>query len=219
MRRFLLIRIAGLDSGKQRDQTCLTSVQVHQDKKEFFVEGCKFWPLKTSYEVIETEIAKMHIKSQWSRIIVEVNAVGEHVYESMLRRYGLPVRPVTTVHKLSGDRVKKNPAQRLRRSMPKNEMVLFFLKMKKLHKIKFPINPDDNMKKLIKQLSVFSEKKTESGNITYSSPGLEHDDGVMSLLLALFEAKHLIEDDATHIIGTIPKRRSTIMEGISINDF
>ena len=205
--------------GNRRDQSCLTSIQIHQDKKEFFVEGCKFWPLKTAYETIEYDVAKMHIKYQWRRIIVEVNAVGEHVYESMLRNYGLPVRPVTTVHRLSGDRVKKNPAQRLRRSMPKNEMVLFFLKMKRLHKIKFPANPDENMKKLIKQLSIFSEKKTESGNITYSSPGLEHDDGVMSLLLAIFEAKNLIEDDTSHVIGTIPRRQETIMESISIHDF
>ena len=213
-----MIRIAGLDSGKKIDQSCLTSVQVHQDKKEIFVEACKFWPLKTDYEKIEEDIMILHSRFNFSTVIIEVNAVGEHVYES-LKNYGLPCKPVTTVHKLSGDRVKKNPSQRLRRSMPKNEMVLFFLKLKMQHKIKFPADPDENMKKLIKQISIFSSKTSESGNTIYASPGDSSDDGTMSLLLAIFEARHLIEDGGGHIVGTIPKRHQTIMEGITVNDF
>ena len=142
----------------------------------------------------------------------EVNNVGEHVYEVLLRNFGLPVRPVITVGKLSGDRIKKTPAQRLRRSMPKNEMVLFFLKLKKQHRILFPPDPSKDMTQLISQIAAFSEKKTESGNIQYSAPGSEHDDGVMALLMALFEARAMLEDSAPAVIGPAFLESKNIME-------
>ena len=199
-----MIKTAGLDSGKQKDQSCLVSLQVHS--REVFVEGCKFWPRGTDYQNIEDDVARLHLTHQWRRIMVEVNNVGEHVYEQLLRKYGLPVRPVTTVAKLSGDRIKKSTSQRLRRSMPKNEMVTFYLKLKKLHRVKFPAEPDRNMRQLEKQLTAFTEKKTEAGNITYAAPGSEHDDGVMALLMALFEAKPMLEESlGVHVGGGIPR--------------
>ena len=166
-----------------------------------FVEGCKFWPRRTDYEKIEHDVARLHLDFKWTRIICEVNNIGEHVYETMLRKYALPVRPVTTVHKLSGDRVKKSAKERLRRSMPKNEMVLFFLKLKKLHRIKFPSGPNADMKQLMHQIAAFAEKKTESGNVTYAAPGSEHDDGVLALLMALFEARNLLENASPAVVG------------------
>ena len=205
-----MIRIAGLDSGKQKDQSCLVSIQVNPILKEVFVEACKFWPRRTEYEKIEADIARIHITRQWRSIMVEVNNVGEHVYETLLRRYGLPVRPVTTIAKLSGDRVKKTTAQRLRRSMPKNEMVLLFLKLKKLHKVKFPKTPSKDMQQLITQLTAFSETKTKAGHVSYGGAGSSHDDGVMSLLMALFEAKPLLEqDNQVHVGGPVSHTRAS----------
>ena len=185
----------------------MVSVVINQEKNEIFVEGCKFWPRKTSYEKIETDMARLHQVHNWQKIMIEVNGIGEHVYETMRSRHGLPVFPVTTVHKLAGDRILKNKAQRLKRSMPKNEMVMNFLKLKKLHMVKFPKDLDSNMMQLSKQLTAFSEKTTDSGNTTYAAPGNEHDDGVMALLLCLFAALQYIKiTTPAHVGGTIPKR-------------
>ena len=128
----------------------------------------------------------------------------------MLRKWSLPVRPVTTVAKLSGDRMNKPKAQRLRRSMPKNEMVTYYIKLKMRHGILWPADPDDNMKQLIKQMSAFSEYRTESGNIRYAAPGASHDDGVLALLMALFEARPLLETGKpSHVVRAIPMPQST----------
>lgn len=215
-----MIRIGGLDSGKRRDQSCLVSVLAPTPQHEAFVEGVKFWPRGTEYQNIEDDVARFDIDHPFSRIMVEVNNVGEHVYEALLRRHGVAVRPVTTVAKLSGDRVKKSTASYLRRTMPKNEMVLYFLKLKKQHRVKFPAEPNQDMQQLIKQISAFSEKTTDAGNVRYGAPGSGHDDGVMALLMALFEARRLLEIPQTeHVGGPAFTGGRTIMETVTADDF
>ena len=78
------------------------------------------------------------------------------------------------------------------------------------------------MKQLIKQLVAFSEKKTKAGNITYAAPRQEHDDGVMALLMALFEGKPLLEQGVTtHVGGGIRgnQQQRLIINEVTKDDF
>jgi len=182
-----LIRLAGCDPGKTRDSFALVSLLVNPEENEIFIEFCKRW-LRVDYLNVEADIARMNQKALWNHIYVEQNNTGEHVIEVLRKKYGLPVKPITTVAKLT-DPKKHHKGK----TMSKNEMVGWFLKAKQSHIIQFPQdskNPD--MLEYIRQIAIFSEHKTEAGNVAYYAPGEEHDDLVMAGLVACYAARRYI---------------------------
>ena len=78
--------------------------------------------------------------------------------------------------------------------MPKNQMVLWLARMFQNNRIKFPKHSNKDIDELKRQISIFSEVITESGNVSYRAEGLEHDDTVMALMLACFIGRNFIKD-------------------------
>ena len=182
-----LVRICGCDPGKQRDSFALCSLVVDPSENTIFVEYAMRW-LRVDYLKVEEQIANLHKQAKWLNIYVEQNNTGEHVIEVLKKQYGMPVKAITTYGKMS-DTKKHHQVK----SMSKPEMVFWYLKAKQKHLVKFPRNSKNHhMKELERQISIFSEHKTDAGNAVYQAPGEEHDDLVMALLIACFAARKWI---------------------------
>ena len=181
------MRIAGIDSGKRRDSFAFVGIEIKDDN--IYVIGVKTW-LGRKYLEVENLIADIHAKQPFDYYVVEVNNTGEHVFEELKYRHRIPnVIPVFTTREVK-DQSKINTG----RVMPKNQMVLWLARMFQNNRIKFPKKSNKDIDELKRQISIFSEVITESGNASYRAEGNEHDDTVMALMLACFVARNFIKD-------------------------
>ena len=96
--------------------------------------------------------------------------------------------------------------------MDKIEMVQWMVKVKLNHQIEFPPNPTVQMQELESQMSIFTEHKTESGNIDYFAPGDEYDNLVKSLMIACFSVRNVIDAgiNIEHVGGGIQSNISPL---------
>ena len=74
------MRIAGIDSGKQRDSFAFVGTEIKND--DIYVLGVKTW-LGRKYIEVENLIANIHDTQPFDYYVVEVNNTGEHVYEEL----------------------------------------------------------------------------------------------------------------------------------------
>ena len=186
------MRIAGIDSGKLRDSFAFVGVEVKLNN--IYVLGVKTW-LGRNYLDVENLIANIHATKPFDFYSVEINNTGEHVYEELKYRHRIPnVIPVFTTREVK-DQSKINTG----RVMPKNQMVLWLTQMFQNNRIKFPKKSNKDIDELKRQISIFSEIITESGNVSYRAEGNEHDDTVMALMLACFIGRNFIKNiDGLH---------------------
>jgi len=56
------------------------------------------------------------------------------------------------------------------------------------------------MKELKRQISIFAEHRTESGQISYYAEGKEHDDLVMALMLACFVGRRFLRASPKRLV-------------------
>ena len=180
----------GLDPGKQVDSFALCGVEVKE--KKIFVLGAKRW-LGRAYLEVEREIHLIDAKNPFDYYVVERNNTGEHVIEVLRSNYSLPIVPVTTVSKGTDEKRIFNP-----KLMDKIDMVRYMLIMFRDGRIVFPREPKGEVLELMRQLSIFSEKKTETGKVSYQAEGSEHDDLVMALMLACFMARNFVDKGGTN---------------------
>ena len=180
------MRIAGIDSGKQRDSFAFVGIEIKND--DIHVLGVKTW-LGRKYLEVENLIANIHDTRPFDYYVVEVNNTGEHVYEELKYRHKIPnVIPVFTTANVKDQlKIAKGKA------MPKNQMVLYMARMFQNNRIKFPSKTNDHIEELKRQISNFAEHITEAGNASYYAEGTEHDDTVMALMLAIFIGRHYIK--------------------------
>ena len=171
--------ISSLDPGKQKDSFAMVKILVRE--KKIYVIGAKRW-VGREYIQVEEEIAQMHLTNPADLYVVENNNVGTHVYEVLLYQKHLPVIAVWTSKNI------KNPENH-RNTMDKNDMVQWMLAMKQSHKIIFSKKATMEIRELKRQLSIFAEKKSETGLVSYGAEGREHDDYVMALMFACFAAR------------------------------
>ena len=169
------IIIVGLDPGKQKDSFAMVRISIIE--KKIYVLGAKHW-LGKPYLQVEEDIAELHELHPANLYVVERNNVGDHVIE-VLQQKDLPIMGVTT----SKDIKNRN---KHRDTMDKNEMVLWMIATMQEGKIIFPAKDTAETAELKRQLSIFSERKTASGSVSYGAEGSEHDDYVMALMLACF---------------------------------
>ena len=180
------MRIAGIDSGKQRDSFAFVGIEIKNDN--IYVLGVKTW-IQRKYIEVENLIANIHNNKKFDFYVVEVNNTGEHVYEELKYRHKIPnVIPVFTTANVK-DQMKIARGK----VMPKNQMVLYMARMFQNNRIKFPSKTNDHIEELKRQISNFSEHITEAGNASYYAEGTEHDDTVMALMLAIFIGRHYIK--------------------------
>ena len=180
------MRIAGIDSGKQRDSFAFVGIEIKND--DIYVLGVKTW-IQRKYIEVENLIANIHDSKPFDYYVVEVNNTGEHVYEELKYRHKIPnVLPVFTTAS-----VKDQQKIATGKSMPKNQMVLYMSRMFQNNRIKFPKKTNKHIEELKRQISNFAEHITEAGNASYYAEGTEHDDTVMALMLAIFVGRHYIK--------------------------
>ena len=125
------MRIAGIDSGKQRDSFAFVGIEIKNDS--IYVLGVKTW-IGRKYIEVEELIAEIHEKKPFNFYVVEINNTGEHVYEELKYRHRIPnVLPTFTTAQVK-DQSKINTG----RVMPKNQMVIWMARMFQQNRIKFP---------------------------------------------------------------------------------
>ena len=180
------MKIAGIDSGKQRDSFAFVGIEIKND--DIHVLGVKTW-IQRKYIEVENLIANIHDTQPFDYYVVEVNNSGEHVYEELKYRHKIPnVIPVFTTASVK-DQIKIATGK----AMPKNQMVLYMARMFQNNRIKFPKKTNKHIEELKRQISNFAEHITEAGNASYYAEGTEHDDTVMALMLAIFIGRHYIK--------------------------
>jgi len=179
-------RVGGLDSGKFRDASALVAVEVDRIAREAYVKGAKQWKGR-NYLDMEREVAEIHQRKPFNLLAVEINSVGAHVIE-VLKVKRIPVAEVVTTKDIKDPKKRQDP-----RLLDKNEMVRQILHWQQENALLFPASPTPEIAELLRQLSIFSEFRTEgTGSYSYRAPGNEHDDLVMALMMALFVERHYI---------------------------
>jgi PBSX family phage terminase large subunit len=148
---------AGLDIGRANDYTVLTILNSKGEVVKIYRER------QNSWNIIVSEVVK-HLRDFNARCNVEVNGIGDPIYEQIRKQYS-NIEPFTTTNDS-----KQNIIEELILGLNEN-------------KIKLPsqeLNTD-----LYKELSVFTyEYSPKSRRVKYGAPNGFHDDMVMSLALA-----------------------------------
>jgi len=178
----MVTKVLGLDPGKQRDSFAL--VAVEEEGGKYLVKNAQRF-LGRDYLEVEKSIAELHKIARFSYIILELNNTGHHVLEVLRNQYHLPVLAVTTTADVKDEEKKRSHS-----IMDKNEMVRQMMHWFQDGTIIFPKNSNQELDELKRQLSIFSEIKTESGKVSYRAEGSEHDDLVMALMLCLHHLRH-----------------------------
>ena len=180
------MRIAGIDSGKQRDSFAFVGIEIKNN--DIYVLGVKTW-IQRRYIEVENLIENIHDTKPFDFYVVEVNNTGEHVYEELKYSHKIPnVIPVFTTATVK-DQMKIATGK----AMPKNQMVIYMARIFQDNRIKFPSKTNKHIEELKRQISNFAEHITEAGNASYYAEGTEHDDTVMALMLAIFIGRHYIK--------------------------
>lgn len=185
-------RIAGLDPGRQRDSFAMVGIEIH-NKRDIHIIGAQEWKY-TAYSTTEEQIeviSRTVVKRPFRHIVVETNNSGWHVVENLKKR-GLPILAVNTVGKVTD---KKKLA--LGKSMYKNDTVQWVQRViqnTEMNKpnvphLYFPKQQSEGTTRLWNQLPKFTRKINQSGGVSYSAQGTEHDDLVMALILACHIAR------------------------------
>ena len=180
------MRIAGIDSGKKKDSFAFVGIEIKNNN--IYVMGVKTW-LGRNYLEVENLIAEIHDSTPFNYYVVEINNTGEHVFEELKYRHKIPNVIPTFTARETKDQSKINTG----RVMPKNQMVVWMARMFQSNRIKFPKKSNKDIDELKRQISIFSEIITESGNVSYRAEGNEHDDTVMALMLACFIGRNFIK--------------------------
>lgn len=188
--------IAALDPGKMHDSFGFVVIRVDEDS--ITVRAAREWKGR-DYADVERTVAKYHLKHNFDHIVVvEQNNIGVHVIETLIRQYNLPIVAVFT-----SKNIKDNKKVMSAKTMDKNMMANYIATLMKHTdedgnpdpKLKFPKNGSKDMKELERQVAIFAEHRTESGNVSYHASGQEHDDLAMALMLAVHIGRYYIRRD------------------------
>lgn len=201
-------RIAGIDTGKQKDRTATVGVEI-PDRYNINIIGARQSPMKQSYEESEDEIENIHrslVKRPFDIIGVEVNNAGWAVFEALKSR-GMPVIPINTVGTIK-DRKKLREIL----SMDKTDTVHYAKRIIQQDRLWFPSHGLDSPGTIIlrNQMPKFTKKLTDGGKLTYSAQGREHDDMVMALLITIHIARKRIFG-RTSDIGIVARNYKPIL--------
>lgn len=181
------IRIAAVDTGRQKDRTATVGIEI-PDRWNINIIGARQAPAKQAYEESEEEIENIHrslVKRPFDVIGVETNNAGWHVYESLKSKY-LPVIPINTVGTIKDKKKLRDLV-----SMDKTDTVHYAKRLIQQDRVYFPSHGMDSPGTIAlkNQMPKFTKKLTEGGKLTYSAQGREHDDLVMALLICIHIAR------------------------------
>ena len=201
----MIIRRAAISHSKHRNAFGLIGIEADSESKRIRVKLARQWPRIKINETLPA-IAEIYSKVNWDTTYID-QLTGEHFIQSLKREHHVPVKVINTQKNL------KDPDDIERiKTMDKIEMVQWMVKVKLNHQIEFPPNPTVPMQELESQMSIFTEHKTESGNIDYFAPGDEYDNLVKSLMIACFSVRNVIDSgiNIEHVGGGITNNISSL---------
>ena len=178
-------KIGASDPGKQRDAWGFVGIEVNPPYMNII--GAQRWKGR-AYLSVEQKVALIHSKFNFDFQVIELNNSGLHAYEVLRYVKGLPIIGVTTAKDLKPDKIPKFDPKKFP-TLDKNDMVRWMLVEFELGHYLFPGVLTPELRELQIQLSGMVETKTESGTTRYAAEGQEHDDLVLSLLLASWLAR------------------------------
>lgn len=175
------MKILGCDPGKDSDPFFIVGVEVLNGK--IYIRAARYW-IHTDYSIVEEQIVRLYKRHNFDLIVVEKNAAGNPVADSLENRYELPIARVFTTNKLKEQKSD---------TMDKSVMVNWMVRASQIQGEKepvliFPESDNPYLKELIRQWRIFGEYHKDK----YEAPAGEHDDGVMALMLACFKAKNYL---------------------------
>jgi len=185
--------IGSADPGGLRDAFAFVLLKYDKTDNVIYVLGAKGWKFKSGqieYPEVEEYVANIFTQYNLDFMVIEKNASGVHVIQSMQRKFHMPIKSVTTSNNIKTDKV-----IRAGKTMDKTEMVGWINKKRLEGKIKFPRKKTPGILTLENQLNSFIKKATASRQITYSAEGEEHDDFVMAFMVNLFYIRRWIMKD------------------------
>lgn len=206
----MIVKRAAISHSKHRNMFGLIGIEADSEKKEIDVRLARQWPRDT-LNTIPAEIKKIHNKIVWDTTYTD-QLVGEHLIQSLKRDYNLNVQVINTQKNLKDpDDIEKV------KTMDKVEMVQWMLTIFQNNQINFPGNKSRHMNDLISQITLFTEHKTESGNIDYFAPGDEYDNLTKALMIACFSVRNLINKNISteHVGGGLTSAIKSPLTGIA----
>ena len=175
------LRLAAIIHSKHRNMFGLVGTEIDTEKKKAYVKLARQWS-RTKINEIPSEVSRIYQKIKWKTTYVD-QLTGQHFIQDLKSNH-VPVSVITTQKNL------KDPHDIERiKVMDKIEMVQLMLSLRQNHQVEFPPAPSKSMTELEEQFALFTEHKTEAGNIDYFAPGEELDSLVKALLINCFAAR------------------------------
>lgn len=184
------MKLAAIAHSKHRNMFGLVGIEVDPKLKKAYVKLAKQWS-RDQINKIPYEIGALYRNVQWGDTYID-QQTGQHFIQDLKREQKLRLKIITTQKNLKDPTELENL-----HVMDKIEMTQFMLTLRKNHQVEFPITPSKTMMALESQIAIFSEHKTEAGNIDYYAPGEELDNLTKALLICCFAARKQLR------IGTI----------------
>lgn len=199
----MIVKRAAISHSKYRNEFGVVGIEANSDAKKIRVKLARQWP-RTQINTIPEKIALLHSKVQWGQTYVD-QLTGEHFIQDLRRQHKMQINVINTNKNLK----EPDDIERVK-IMDKIEMVQWMVTVKQKRQIEFPERPTSYMKELESQMALFTEHKTESGNVDYFAPGDEFDNLTKALMIACFSVRKLIDagSDIEHIGGGIPNMPS-----------
>jgi len=190
------IKLAATAHSKHRNAIGLVGVEIDPKLKKVYVKLARQWS-RSMISEIPNEISKLYIKVKWGDTYID-QQTGQHFISDLKRIHHIPLKIISTQKNL------KDPDEIERiKIMDKIEMTQFMLSLRQNHQVEFPANPSDTMQELESQMPLYSEHKTEAGNVDYYAPGDEKDNLTKALLICCFAArKYLVFGDIETYVGS-----------------
>jgi hypothetical protein len=196
-----LLSLAAIAHSKHRNAIGLVGVEIDTELRQVYVKLARQWSRDMINE-IPYKIAKLFNQIRWGNTFID-QLTGQHFISELKREHHLPIRIINTQKNLK----EPDDIERIE-VMDKIEMTQFMVVLKKNHQVLFPDNPSKTMKELESQMAIYSEHKSEAGNIDYYAPGDEKDNLTKALLMNCFAARKYLQQgkDSGHVIGQVAQQ-------------
>lgn len=184
-----MTRLAAVAHSKHRNALGLVGIEINSEKRKISIRLAKEWS-REQINIIPDEIERIYRKVAWDYTYID-QLTGQHFIQTLKHEKNLSLKIINTQKNV------KNPETIEHATvMDKIEMMQFMVTLKLNHQLAFPMVPSATMKKLESQIALFTEHKTETGNLDYFAPGDEKDHLVKALLIACFGARKYIDGNS-----------------------
>lgn len=185
--------IVAFSHSKHRNAFGMIGIEIDEKKHVAYVRLAKQWD-RADINSIPNDVNQIYKKVQWTDTFAD-----QLIGQSLIRNIESKVEFI--MHRITTQKNLKDPEDIEKiRVMDQIEMTQLLLSLKQDHKIQFPPNPTSTMLKLISQFELFTEHKTEAGNISYYAPGEELDNLTRALMICCFAGRHALQHGETPLI-------------------